>query len=324
MTAPLLRALALSGFTLSGLTVSGLSLGGCSQAECDEILLTDAQNYAYSGSVDLPSVTTASGVSVEVCWDELTSDIQCHDMSPEDVDNVSLIRFTHLTQEEVESGINDDDLRQSDISGYVDVQPEEGATCVELGDMSFFGTEIDITEEYVEGAGTYLLNFTEGTEPGVGAYTLTFLEPSSDSDVEHVDVGDGCGVLEFDASLGELESIPICADGPWVLDWSGLTRDGTGNENDYADVDRVTLGYYADYTPEELEARFLDLELITTRAWELTLESGSTADLSEAVDTDGQPFTGFDASGTWVLALRCSTCYNPAPLFLTLLEPQGV
>jgi hypothetical protein len=31
--------------------------------------------------------------------------------------------------------------------------------------------------------------------------------------------------------------------------------------------------------------------------------------------------SGVTPDGTWVLALRCSTCANPAPRFLTLLEP---
>mgnify|MGYP005741916403 CR=1 FL=1 len=32
-------------------------------------------------------------------------------------------------------------------------------------------------------------------------------------------------------------------------------------------------------------------------------------------------FTGFSGDGIWILALTCSTCANPAPLFLTVLEP---
>ena len=34
------------------------------------------------------------------------------------------------------------------------------------------------------------------------------------------------------------------------------------------------------------------------------------------------PEYGFTADGTWILGLTCSTCANPAPLFLTVLEPS--
>ena len=37
---------------------------------------------------------------------------------------------------------------------------------------------------------------------------------------------------------------------------------------------------------------------------------------------DGEPFTGFTGEGTWILALRCSTCSNPAPPFATVLLPR--
>jgi hypothetical protein len=34
--------------------------------------------------------------------------------------------------------------------------------------------------------------------------------------------------------------------------------------------------------------------------------------------------TDVSGDGMWILALRCSTCYNPAPVFLTILDPQPV
>ena len=45
------------------------------------------------------------------------------------------------------------------------------------------------------------------------------------------------------------------------------------------------------------------------------------ADLALATGDDGD-FTGFTDGGTWVLALMCSSCSNPAPLFLTVVEPS--
>jgi len=43
--------------------------------------------------------------------------------------------------------------------------------------------------------------------------------------------------------------------------------------------------------------------------------------LSTFTNESGQPFTGIDDTGTWVLALSCGDCRNPAPWYLTILEP---
>ena len=36
---------------------------------------------------------------------------------------------------------------------------------------------------------------------------------------------------------------------------------------------------------------------------------------------DGKAFTGISTSGTWIVALRCGSCRNPAPWYLTVLKP---
>lgn len=41
----------------------------------DVAVLTDQNNYAISGSIDVPSVVTASGVDVEICWDQVFYDL---------------------------------------------------------------------------------------------------------------------------------------------------------------------------------------------------------------------------------------------------------
>ena len=76
------------------------------------------------------------------------------------------------------------------------------------------------------------------------------------------------------------------------------------------------LGYYAGATVEDLQEQFLDLELIADQTWSIELTGTTGYDLAEIPD-----FTGFTTDGTWILALTCSTCANPAPLFLTVLEP---
>jgi hypothetical protein len=39
------------------------------------------------------------------------------------------------------------------------------------------------------------------------------------------------------------------------------------------------------------------------------------------MDDKGNSFPGVDSNGTWLVALLCTNCRNPAPYYLTVLEP---
>ncbi|MSP56156.1 MAG: hypothetical protein EXR69_11215 [Myxococcales bacterium] len=84
------------------------------------ISLTDANNVAFSGTLDVPATVTASGKDVGICWEQATQDIQCHALDPAaDVDTIRLVRFGNLTQDEVRRGLAENDLLQSEMTGYV-------------------------------------------------------------------------------------------------------------------------------------------------------------------------------------------------------------
>jgi hypothetical protein len=303
-----------------------LLLGACSDKTDDsggavageDIILTDANNFSYAGAIDVPSIVTVSAQNVEVCWDAVDTDLQCHEMDPlTDIENVGLVRFPNLTQADVEDGLAHNNLLQADISGYVEYRPDGKTACANLEDFSFFGTAIDVAAEFTEGGGTYMLLLTQGTLPGVGARMLTFLEPQASSTASSVDVEPGCGMLDFEADIHSATPIPALKDGPWMVDWSGLTVDGQGSEIELGNVDSLMLAFYEGSTASDLEGHFLDLELLATTIYTQDLEGSNTFDLSTL-----EGFTGFSGDGTWLFALRCSRCYNPAPVFLGALDPQ--
>jgi hypothetical protein len=193
-----------------------------------------------------------------------------------------------------------------------------------LSDMTLFGTEIDLATEFNEAGGTFLILLTTGTEPGVGARLLTFLKPSAKDSNTSVDVADGCGVLDVSVDLQSLDEITAPAEqSSWPIVWSDLTTDAQGYDLDLNRIDGVQVGNFGSITPADLETQFLDLELIAETLYTLDIAAGSTADLAEAVDPNGNAFTGFSAEGLWLIALRCSRCSNPAPIFLTFVDVQS-
>jgi hypothetical protein len=290
------------------------------------IVLTDAQNYNLASSLSIPAIETASGADLDICWSGLVSDLQCHSLEPvPDLDNLALLRFLHLSHDAVEARLTSGQLAQSEIDGYLEYRTDHASTCAKLSSMSFFGTPIQIAEEYRESTEhSYMLLLSEGTTPGVGARGMIFVTPTSSSTNTRVDVPSGCGLLDVSADLASAEPVGIPAQGPWSIDWRNLSRDGQGNPIVFESIDSVLIGFYAGMTVAELESDILDLELNATTLWELPLTGGRTADLSRARQRDGgAAFPGFTSSepGVWVMGLMCSTCQNPAPVVLTVLEP---
>ena len=296
-------------------------LSACPQAP-EEVVLTDTNNYNFVGILEVESIATSEASDLTICWDQIVQDIQCHDTDPvSDIDNISLIRLPHLTEEEVEEGLAGQGIQQADVSGYIEYQPEDN-TCISLSDLSLFGTEIDIETEFNEEGGTFLLLLTTGVEPGVGARVLAFLAPTADETNTQVDIPDGCGALDVTVDLQNVSRVSVPAvQSSWPVSWSDLTVDAQGYDLDLNRIDGVQIGNFGSMTPSDLETQFLDLELIAEQLYNLPIEAGSSGDLSEAMDSDGNAFTGFTEDDLWIVALRCSRCSNPAPIFLTFIDP---
>jgi hypothetical protein len=296
------------------------ALAGCDRT----VYLEDANNFSYVGTVDAPSLDVASGQDLEICWDGLTEDIQCHDVDPAaDIGILTLARFLNLTEPEIEQQISEDTLSTTALSGFLDYPVPAGETCAQLEDFTLEGTEVDLAEEFYEGGGTYLLLAGAGTEPGQGTLALMFLNPKEASDVTAVTMGSACDTLDFSVDLSSLTPVALPASGDsWVVDWGGLTVNGLGNPFEISKLDRLMLGYYPDYGLTDLEEHFLDLEIDADALWYLDIGGTFSADLAQATGDDGA-FAGFETSGTYVLALMCTTCQNPAPIFLTLVQVEG-
>ena len=202
-----------------------------------------------------------------------------------------------------------------------------GETCTTLSALSLFGANpIDPAEDYVESdTDKYVLLFSTGTTLGVGGRALMFLEPSADSDVASVaaPVGTDCTTLDFNADLSS-NTISVPADGPWIVDWRGVTKDPVGNSVVYSKLTKVLVAFYEGMTPETLEESFLDIELLFTSLYEAEIPEGQRSlDLAEAKERNtGEDFPGFDRTdGVWAIGILCETCQNPAPVFMAVLEP---
>jgi hypothetical protein len=329
------QALPRSAFALVLLGALGACSGGGENGGADDgasgiIEITDANNYASESALNIPSVETATGEDLDICWGDVADDLQCHEVNEEaPLVTVSFLRLLNVSQRQAQDKIASGELEMADVNGYLVYPIEEGESCMKLTDFTLRGSQVDIFEEYVEAEElTYLLLFSDSTSTGVGTRTMVFLDPRDDATNTTVDAPSGCGdspLLDFEVDIATAEPVPVPAEGPWNVEWRNLAEDSTGQPVPYVQIDRLMLAFYEGLSVRALEEQIFDIELIATRVWEHEHESGKAADLSQALDREtGEPFDGFetDEEGTWLLALLCGSCQNPAPILLTVLEPE--
>lgn len=290
------------------------------------VAMTDENNYTATSSMKIPTVQTKAGADLDICWDKLTQDFQCHDMVPsQDITAVSFARFLAISAKEITELIaNGRDFDPYDYKQFLVKERAPGTTCTKLTSLNVGGkgAVAPATEYVVASDKTYMLFFSNGSIIGTGGRSMVFLEPSTTSDVTSVSAPSGCGMLDFEANLTDLKKLDIPTDGPWVLDWSQITRDGLNNQVFFQNIDSLMFAYYAGKTPSDLKEKFLDLEVIPDLYYDMEIPVGDKhADLADGKAKDGSKFSGFTRTdGTWLVALRCSACKIPTPVALGIFN----
>ena len=74
----------------------------------------------------------------------------------------------------------------------------------------------------------------------------------------------------------------------------------------------------------DLEDNFLDIEYLAEDFYTTMVVSGASVNLNTLVDEEGDVFSGINHEGLWIIALICGDCANPAPWFLSTLQPCDV
>jgi hypothetical protein len=290
------------------------SIVGCGPSEGEAVLNADL-NYSFGSTISADSQLFASGQDAVVDWSALSVDQLGKPMSPDEIDQLLIVRFEALSRQEVLDKAAEDCLQQRDITGVVEVFPEAGEAQANLSDFQLIGYQVDPEEQFQEGLGTFLLSaYTDGV-PGVRM--LSFLEPSASSDNLDLYLKNESASIVYSVDLSVGERLPSSTT---AIDWAQLavpTECGSFAVNKY---DWLMLAHYESAGLTDLEDDFLRVDELATEIWNADIEGRSTYDLLTLVSDEGKPFTGFTDQGIWILALRCTTCSNPAPPFLTIVS----
>jgi hypothetical protein len=282
----------------------------------DPCVLADDANYQFSSQLDIDTFTLQPQADVRITWPDVTTDLVGHPLDPAEIDQVTLVVFPDLTPDEAAAALASDTATQAAVGLYQVCTPTDGA-CL-LSEFGLLGSRPGVDQYFEAGTGSWLLVLGEAGEAHGRA--LAFMEASADATDTTVVVTDDTYALTVDADLGALAPVALPAGTTAVVDWSALTADGFGNAMDIRTLDALEVARF-DLSAAELEEQFLRVEDLDGSRWRADVSGLDQFDLAE-LEGDS-PFTGIDTDGTWVLALRCSSCFHPAPRFLTLLTPAG-
>jgi hypothetical protein len=305
-----------------------------------DLVLTDAQNYSYTGDYQVIEVPVASGVDSTICFDAVTTDIRGRPMDPTAIDEITLSNF-YLTTEEITVKVVENSLDQGDVADYREVALDEGThagkTCVNLSDFSIIGNPLIPETEFLESAdNTWLATLWKESDNGRNDILMSVVVvPVEGEKNTAVNFSTESSVLTFDADLASLTTVQTSPNQDITVDWAGVTTDVSGFPFDVRLADRLVIGKVAGTDIDAIEANFLQLyeqadevyflDVYGLNFSELT-DNGNLIRLDENGDPvlprqlDGTPFTGFTTDGTWLMGFDCTTCTSPAPVFLTVVD----
>lgn len=310
---------------MTGGTGTAAGTGGtASNSVCTTSLqATEASNYSVATAFTLDVVAVKPTPDLNVDWSALTTDFRGRPV--EGIDMVELALWP-LDLPTFERQLTDDTLANPIV--IVWLLPESGATSANLQDVMVPDGPLDAAtlaqyfdiENYPPSNHVYTIMLANGTDLGKGTRMLKAFQLDPASDNTDIVVDSTSTELTASANLHTLEPHAVPTSTPnIVIDWTYLRLTGAGGDFIPSLITRVDVAKFSG-SVSELEAGFFALDELADERYTASVEVGTKLDLSLTRDGN-RSFPGIDSSGTWLLALSCGACQNPAPWYLTVLEP---
>jgi len=294
------------------------------------LIAASENNYQFSSTLKFPSISVAPNTDLTMDWSGVTTDFVGHTVDvKKDLSMVSILMW-NLPLTDLETKLNSDSLKQSDLTVVpITVYTDGSSTTADVLSFTLNGTQVTSEQilpyfnidNYPPENHTYILTAATGTTVGQGIKMVQSFLLDSKSTNSKVTMTSHSTQLSYTANLHSLTPtrIPV-GEAAITLDWGQMKTNALGNTFSTTSITTAMVAHYTQ-TPTQLETQFLDLELIATAIYNGTIDTGTSVDFSSLADASGATFTGIDDTGTWIVALQCGSCRNPAPWYLTILKP---
>lgn len=286
-----------------------------------ELMLTDAENYGYTGNVLAVSVPVNTAHDLTLDWSSLSVDLRGEAITPAEVSRLDLVAFRADMVSVIEA-ISSNQLNQSDVVDLNQYDNTDGGSTATLSEFSSQGAYFNPSGELVgrEDIASWAV-LVERESSGRGEIaSLIFLNLVSSDGLLVVAFANDSAVLDFHATLGD--PLPAQEGVDYTLDWSGVTTDGSGQPFSTSRINQLFVGHVPADSTDEIESDFVHLIEESDALYGVDAYGKTSADLSSCLDADGNPFPGFTAGGTWLVGLSCLSCSSPAPLVLGHVEVE--
>ncbi len=306
------------------------------------LLAKEANNYAFSSTIEVATTTVAANSELFFDWSALTTDFMGHGLDPmANIDMLSLIIWK-LNHAEMQEKLNSDQLGASDTLGgsVIALYTEKARTDGSIFDFNIPGSgprpadepedaKVEFQNQVLgrlnpaeidPATHTYTIMAQEGYVLGEGvrmvqAFTLSETETNT-----QVAITPTSSTLTYNADLTSLTPVMMPAGVSNILvNWEEIETNALGREFEDRSIEEVMVAKYS-LTPEQLQGEFLDLEYVHDEMYRGPVVAGEELVLSDLSDENGMPFTGITADGTWIVALVCGYCGNPAPWYITVVQ----
>lgn len=312
---------------------------GCLSAMASDgslsLMADPANNYTFDSTVTLTVQKVAPNTPLNFNWSGLTVDIQQQPINPagEEVQTV-LLALLGLTKEDFEAHLNANAQLNTYSKAAMAFYPQ-GQTAANMYEFSAPGNVTPLAPEEINPyldpvafppeSNVYAVLIQDEYDPAYGVRMVQAFQLDPNSLVTDVVIDNNSASLTYQTDLAAVVPVQVpVANANITVDWSGMNdvhNNALGDKWAKGSIEEVMIGHY-NLTPAELTQQFLGLENIADQMYRAPVPLGSKLNLSMLVEeTTGAPFTGIDGTGTWVLALNCTKCTNPAPWYLTILAP---
>jgi hypothetical protein len=301
------------------------------------MIANEANDYSFTSALMFHPVKVKPMSDLTFNWGGVTKDFLQQPLSPANDLNAIFLLMVSLPSSTLEMQLNNDTFATSSIvipgppPSYL---PTPGVTMMTLYDnfvsangpidASMAAPYLDATT-YTPSNSTFVIAAQTGTSMignGIRMMQSFELDPSSSNTT--VTMTNTSTTLTYKANLHSLHPTGVPEGTPnLTLDWSQLSTNALGvalNDSTRTNIGAAIVGHY-NKTVAELETQFLDLRTLATELYTADIPSGTTLDFTTLVDGQGNSFPGVDSNGTWLVGLICTPCRNPAPYYLTILEP---
>lgn len=294
------------------------------------LLAHESNNYTFSSTLDVTVTPVTPLSNLFIDWSGVTKDFLGNTIDPTtDVETVFVVVW-RLPVDQMIAKLNEDALSTPDSAGAIAYYNDMGMTASNIFEFEVAGGGPLPMEEllirvdpaqYPPSMHSYSVLPSEGGTPGEGAKVVHAFVLDETSTNTNITVTNDSTKLEYTATLTAHvpTNIPVGASNI-LVDWSDMIQNAMGRDFIGTNIFEVLVAKYTQ-TPAELEMNFLQIENIAAEMYRGDVLAGRELALTELTREDGTPFAGISADGTWILALICGVCGNPAPWYLTLLQP---